>query len=340
MSLFDSLQLDLSAQRGPVAEDAPKRPLLERDGEGDDYILRIDNSTLETFQACSRASEFQCIERRQKQPSAALAFGGAIHEGLEVLYRDGFVNLPRAIVACQTALDRVKFRDPDEWRTPACAEETLRRYVDTYQSHDPICPIVSDGQLFIEQPFSLTIGEVTLNAHIAKLDLFVRKLTILWSGRIDIAAHYGDANAYVVDHKTTSMGGVTFFGDFMLSQQMVGYNWALRKMLPQHNIVGTVVNAIIQRKPSKTGKSLEFSRQVYFHADWHVDEWKRDVLSEIERFLSCLVDGYFPKATKWCFGKYGQCPYHDVCTLPPHQREIMLNSSEYVNVTWSPLAPR
>lgn len=339
MSLFDSL--NLSSLPGAMPDEAPKRMFLEREGDTDDYVLRIDNSTLETFQGCSRAAMYYCVERRQRPPSAALAFGGAIHVGLEVLYRFGFQSLSVAIIKCQEKLDEIKFRDPNEWRTPSVAERTLRKYVDTYAAHDPIAPLVIDDKPFIEKPFSLVIGEIELNTHILSLDnLYIAKLTILWSGRIDIAAHYGDANVYVVDHKTSSMGGMQFFKDFMLSQQMVGYNWALRKLLPDANVVGTVVNAIIQRKPTPTGKALEFQRQVFFHTPWHISEWEKDVMSEIERFLGCLLVDYFPKCTKWCFGKYGQCPYHDVCTLPPAQRHIMLDSSEYTNVTWSPLEDR
>lgn len=350
MSIFNFP--DLQEEKGIPSIVAERRPLLEHDCDHN-YILRIDNSTLEYFQACSRAARFYCVSRRQAVPGAALTFGGGIHLGLETLYREGFGELPKAIDRCVNYLQNISFRDPDEWRTPAIAEDTLRKYVAKYGDSEALKPIHYNGDLFIEKPFSIVLGEIALNAKLpftheqltgmnemANEFVYIDKLIILWSGRIDIAANYGDDYVYVVDHKTSSIGGPQFFADFMLSQQMVGYNWALRQMLPDFHINGTVVNAIIQRKPTKTGRALDFERQTYFHTDWHVKEWQTDVMQHIEHFVFSLQTDHFPKCTKWCFGKYGKCPYHDVCTLPPSQRHIMLNSPEYTNVTWSPLDDR
>lgn len=362
MSLFNLEEpIDLNDQTGIVHIHEPKRPLLERDGKGDDFILRIDNTTLEIFQGCPRAAENYCVKRRQAIPTAALQFGGAIHVGLEHLYRDGFSSLTFAIEACLENLDKLKFRDPDEWRTPLIAQDTLEKYVAHYGKHgDPIKPIKVNDKPFIERPFALVLGEIQINSEVGYFahellqthetapsdercpdgKLYIAKLTVLWTGRIDIAANYGDAHVYIVDHKTSSIGGAQFFKDFMLSQQMVGYNWAGRRMLPEHKIIGTVVNAIIQRRPTKTGRALEFERQTYFHTDWHVAEWEKDVMSQVATFVHSLVEGFFPKQTRQCFGKYGQCQYHNACTLPPEQRHIILDSPEYSNVTWSPLEDR
>jgi hypothetical protein len=352
MSLFDLDEpLDLNEQKGLPHVNAIKRPLLEHDKDHD-YILRIDNTTLEIFQGCPRAAEFYCVNRRQAIPSAALQFGGAVHVGLEHLYRHGFHELSFAIDAALKNLDEIKFRDPEEWRTPLVLQDTLEKYVEKYGGDDAVKPIKVDGEKFIERPFSLVLGEIEINDKLSYSSqtltqtgnetegLYIAKLTILWSGRIDIAANYGDAHVYVVDHKTTSIGGPQFFADFMLSQQMVGYNWALRRMLPSHAVLGTVVNAIMQRRPTKTGRALEFERQVYFHTKWHIEEWERDVMSQVETFVHSLNEGFFPKQTKQCFGRYGKCPYHDVCSIPPNQRHLILGSDEYSNVTWSPLDAR
>jgi hypothetical protein len=349
MSIFN-IPTDLNDQVGIPNVPSERRPLLTHDKDHD-FILRIDNSTLEYFQSCARAAKFYCVDRRQGVPTAALTFGGAIHLGLETLYAKGFDALPEAIDRCVKYLSDITFRDPEEWRTPAIAEDTLRKYAAKYGADEMLKPILHNGKPFIEKPFSLVIGEMALGARMAYTysqltdvesddTLFINKLTILWSGRIDIAATYGDDYVYVVDHKTSSIGGPQFFADFMLSQQMVGYNWALRQMLPEYHINGTVVNAIIQRKPTKTGRALDFERQTYFHTQWHVDEWHTDINQHIEHFVYSLVTGKFPKSTKWCFGKFGKCKYHDVCTLPPQQRHIMLASPEYTNVTWSPLDDR
>lgn len=345
MSLFDDL-LNLNELPGLPTDEGQVRPLLERIDGTDDYILRIDNSTLEKFQTCSRAAEHYCIARRQRHGTAAMNFGSAIHLGLETFYRKGFSHLPEAVSNALELYSRFQQSDPDEWRTSTILEDTLIKYHDKYSKDEPISVIRDDKNVpMVEIPFSLVLGEILLDKKIDSytspdLPTYIHKLIILWSGRIDLAANYGDDSIYVVDHKTTSIGGPQFFADFMLSQQMVGYNWALRKLLPSHRITGIVVNAIIQRKPTRTGRALEFERQVYFHQDWHINEWERDVIAEVERFVTCFISNSWPKATKWCFGKYGKCEYHDVCTLPPEQRHLMLQSREYSNVTWSPLDDR
>jgi hypothetical protein len=345
MNLFELP--DLNEQAGLPQEEAPKRALLER-VENHTFALRIDNSTLETFQTCSKAAKFYCVDRRQRVPSGALAFGSAFHIALDHIYRGGYGQADLGIAKAMEYLSANSSPNPDEWRTPALLQDSIQAYVKEYSKDDAIVPLRLEGKPMVEIPFSLVLGEIPLDQTLPfktseltdeadDSPLYIDKLIILWSGRIDIAGNYGDNDVYVIDHKTTSIGGPQFFADFYLSQQMVGYNWALRNILPTHKIVGTVVNAIIQRKPTRTGKGLEFSRQTYFHQDWHVSEWESDVMSEVSRFVYSLCENSFPKATKWCFGKYGRCPYHEVCTLPPAQRKFMLDSREYINVTWSPL---
>jgi len=342
MNLFDNLLANVPSR----FDDKPKRALLEHDRDHD-YVLRIDNTTLERQQTCPRSSQFYCVDRRQARASSALSFGGAIHEGLAVLYRDGFGAITPAVDACLKHLQLTYAPEADEWRTPQCACETLLDYVQHYQ-RDDIRPVIYNSAPFVEKAFSLHVGSINLDKTLpytyAQLtdspdteQMYIQNLHILWSGRLDIAATQGDENVFVVDHKTSSIGGDQFFADFLLSQQMLGYAWALRKLMPESNIVGTIVNAILQRKPTKTGKALEFKRQTYFQSKWMQDEWQADVIASIEQFVHHLCQGFFPKYTKWCFGKYGKCPYHEVCTLPPDMREAFLGSSEYVNVTWSPL---
>lgn len=332
---------------------APRRPLLEHDSDHD-FILRIDNSTLETFQTCQRAAEFYCVERREAPSTPALLFGSAIHEGLAVLY-GGPRTTERITDAVQATLNHMRtYYSPsaDEWRTPQLACETMIAYCETY-ANELIRPVIADdGKRFVERPFSLHVGTITIDATLPyparKLTdaidsdepLYIRKLHIFWSGRLDLAVTENDDNVWVTDHKTTSIGGNDFFADFQLSQQMNGYVWALRRLLPKRNIVGTIINAIIQRKPTKTGKQLEFRRESVYQPLWMEKEWVSDMLTNVERFAHSLVTGKFPKSTKWCFGKYGRCKYHEVCTIQPELRMSFLHGINYQNVTWSPLSDR
>lgn len=138
-----------------------------------------------------------------------------------------------------------------------------------------------------------------------------------------------------VDHKTTSMLGSTFYDDFRMSSQTVGYHWAMRQRHP--DLKGFILNVIAWRKPTKTGTSLEFQRMPFYYDEFRLVEWYTDTVHQINDFLAHLQRNYFPKQTKWCVGKYGKCQYFDVCSAASKdERDFVLASDMFSNVTWTP----
>lgn len=340
---------------GTFTDTEPARPALEvMPSKPDCYIYRIDNSTLEKWQTCPRAAEQYIINGREKPGSPALNFGSGAHVGWEVLGRGGLNDV--ALQAAKEAVTEHFLTNPQpegEYRTLEYCVDMLEKYVKKWSLSR--CSVVEhDGTKLVEFPFSLCIGEIEVNTDLAYTasqllgkqacednrknegeQLYVKRLYFFWSGKVDQIVEFDDRR-WVMDHKTTSMGGATFYADFELSQQTIGYVWAARQMF-DFEIEGFLLDAAFCRRVTKTGKGLEFDRQFFTYSEWHLQEWMDDIKSQIGSFIDQLVAGYFPKKTKWCMGKYGACPYHDVCTLPPDQRKVMLNSSAYGNVTWSPL---
>lgn len=331
---------------GTSFEQGKAIPMLERHREEDCYILRIDNSTLEKWQTCPRAAEFYCVHRREKPGSPALNFGRAMHKGLEVFGKKK-INEESTAEVMQVLTDHfLENPQPDgDHRTLDYAVEVTNKYVGRYSAET--CSVLEhNGVKCVEVPFSLLIGEVPIMTDVGYTEkqllgdgsdepLYIDKLYVFWSGKIDRLVEF-DGRRWVMDHKTTSMGGPTFYADFELAQQMIGYVWAA-KTITAWKIEGAIIDALECRRITKTGKGVTFERQFYSYQDWHLREWEEDVRSQISSFVDQLVVGYFPKKTKWCMGKYGACPYHDVCTLAPEQRMSLLNSSLYGPVTWSPL---
>lgn len=322
----------------------PKRPLLTRIQGTDDFILQLDNTTASIFQTCPRAAKFYSIYRRQRPDRASLIFGGAIHAGLEVIYKYGYEQEKAGVVAILNHFEQHPYNTAGEWRTPTYAIEAFRRYCDYWSLMDNFKPISVD---WVEKPFALNIGSFVVNAKLpftyAQLTdetsdepLYIATLHVQWTGKIDLVNTNGDELIYVTDHKTSSMGGLTFWADFVLGQQTHGYMWAAQEILGYH-LAGFILNALLIRKPSKTGVGFEFDRRVYYHTQPSLIEWKTDMLQTVESFVNALTHNEFPKYTPWCMGKYGACQYHDVCTLPQEQRRFMLFSDMYANVTWSPL---
>lgn len=183
---------------------------------------------------------------------------------------------------------------------------------------------------------------------------YVRTIYFAWSGRIDLVAHC-NGMARIVDHKTTSIEGDRFVQDFQLSNQTQGYVWAAKQLWPELNIKGFCLNALALIRP-KTGSftgpldargprggepPFRPSRHYFEYSDIRLEQWVNNCRSIISDFVHCLVRNDFPMHTKWCFGKYGRCSYHDLCTIDSIDvRMRLLQSPAFKDVTWNPTAGR
>jgi hypothetical protein len=322
----------------------------------DDLILEIDNSSLEYFNSCARSAEYQLVHKRGFDGSSATMYGGAIHNFLERNVRG--VSFEDNVRAMQEEFALMPPKDVDDWRTFDHALTAMQMYRTMYAQRDDF-GVAFDGknQPLVEVPFRLPLTTIDLDATIpytAELIVVddptpkpvkVKRVHIYWTGKIDLLGWHGADMPVpaVMDHKTTSMLGPTFFKDFELSQQVVGYVWATRQLveplgLPRE-FAGTltfILDVIAGRKPSRTGVQNEFVRQKYVYTEAMLLEWQVNVSHLTADFLAHLLRGYFPMQTKWCVGKYGMCPFHDVCVLPANLRLQHLYAA-YAPVKWSPL---
>jgi hypothetical protein len=316
-------------------------PLVDGD------TLFIDNSTLERFVTCPRSAGYYVGLRRELDKSrAALDFGKIIHEALAVRYArfPGYVS-NECVSAMVAEIDRgftTYHPDPDEFRNYGVAISAVQHYNSTYPMEE-FEVVQYNGKPFVEQPFAIPLGEIEVNAVLWVRDpatnlitqRHVKTLKIVWKGRIDLV-YQREGFLYGMDHKTTSIMGPQFFAEFELSHQVHGYSWAIKKLLgslPR----GFVINGLGIRKPTKTGKSLEFVRSTIPIYDSLVNEWEVDTLHIVSDFVEMCRRAYLPKHTKWCVGKYGACEYKQVCGLEPSMRATAIASNEYRDVTWDPL---
>lgn len=331
----------------------PRRKIFRAvPGEPDCYALSIDNTSLEHFQECARRAQYYLIEGREPAtPATALSFGGAIHKALEVIIRYGVTEQTKHEAKARL----IQHFDahpvgPDEYRNLDMALSVFDRYTTKHPLE--LWEVMKDanGEPMVEISFECPLGSLTLNGPIRRAprdcivgcddasatEFFVKTLYILWTGRID-AILYWDGEHWVLDHKTTSIAGPGFFNDFILSQQTVGYAWAGSNLL-KLPVKGLVLNALMARRPTKTGVSIEFDRRRYIYSPEMLHEWEENTLATVSDFIAHLQRGFFPMQTKWCQGKYGQCKYHEVCVLGRQHRLPYLQSELFRDVTWSPLA--
>lgn len=310
----------------PILE--PRPPIILPSGE-----LHIDNSSLEYFTTCSRASEYYLLRQRELNRSRSpLLFGGVIHKCLEYHYRNPEVSTATKIEEFSRLALEMPEPEEGDFRTRDKVVDTMISYLAANEFDDFTPTLHPSGQPFIEEYFELPLGYVDFGAEFQ--GVFHDRLLVKWCGRIDLVVE-DQGEFWIVDHKTTSMLGETFYADFENSQQTIGYTWATQQILNKP-VSGLWLNAIAVRKPSKTGVPFESRRKKFLYQPERLDEWQHNTLVLVSDFLSHLDRGFFPMETKWCVGKYGKCPYFDICILPPAQRETMLTSNFYKPVTWTP----
>lgn len=314
-------------------------PLIDGD------TLLIDNSSLERFSTCPRSAEYAlCRQLKPTGEKSALKFGGIIHKLLELRYRAGesmYAQSPTVEKAMLeladeefngkttiqpdgTLVETPGWSPPeDDFRTYSTAIGFIKRYGEDYPFEPFDIVKFPDGKPFIEVPFALPLG-------------IVGNVKVIWTGRIDLA-YMSNGALYGMDHKTTSVMGPSYFSTFEISHQLYGYAWALEQILGTQ-VAGFVINALGIRRPTPKGKPFEFTRQLIPIQRGLLAEWKTDCLHLVADYIEMARRGYYPKATAWCVGKFGECPFKKVCTLDSaDQREVMLSSGEFEKNTWSPL---
>ena len=320
--------------------------------------LFIDNSTLSTITTCPRKAAYGVLARRQQtKPRAALFFGGAIHRALEVRDLEQQVLVTAAIE--EKMIDSlVEYfsgcDDSDDYRNLSYAIRTIEQYNKTFPADAQVAITLPDGTVAVELPFALPMGEITIADSLWVKDpdindgtpeyRYIDTIQVVFTGKIDRVCEK-NGRTFLLDHKTTSMGGPTFFDEFFTSHQFRGYKWATEQLLGIP-IAGVIINALVCRPPLKTGAvNYTFDRQDILIDEHQVLDWQTSFLQAVETFLGYHItqpeyptpELAYPMYTNTCVGKYGKCEFFDVCQLTPAHRPAMLFSGLYETNTWNPL---
>lgn len=304
--------------------------------------LCIDNSFLESLQTCPRALEYSRLRKRELAASRpSLNFGSAGHLVWEHRYKTTKNLSPTAELENQQAEILAKYysENPfpeDDFRTLNWAIEVFVKKYNQRYALEPFQLLQDDkGSPMVELPFMVKLYETELYpGHI---------LPIFYTGKIDLPVSW-DNNVFVIDHKTTSMMGESFWDDLRVSPQLVGYTWGFWKATGIKP-AGFCVNAVRTKpQPMKPKNGLDawweenYQRSKEYVSDGLLKEWESNTINLVEEFLWHHSRSYFPMKKKWCCAKYGKCQFYSVCNgLPIEQREEMLMSQLYTENTWSPL---
>lgn len=323
---------------------------------GNQFLL--DNSSYTVITACPRQGMYNTsFKRRSSHSKPALHFGKVIHEALE--YRDKQPGLVITPAIEQGMIDIIQQgfelgQNADDYRNSSYAIQLIKEYNRKYPVETHPAYVTPDGTPAVEMPFAIPLCDITINQPVLVTDpdlnsgqptiRHIDKIQIVFTGKIDKVAIY-KSNLYVFDHKTSSMGGDYFFEEFETGSQFKGYVYAAQKLLNQP-IKGAIINAIFNRKLTKTGKGIEFQRApINYHPDV-IEEWlesfTQTAIDQIQRHLHQSAHPLnphvaFPMNSPACKTKYGTCQFFQICSLPPSLREQQLRSSLYEDNTWNPL---
>lgn len=346
--LSSTFSIPLSDGR-PARPTYPQRKLLTPSPDHpDDYILEIDYSNFSEFLVCPRRFENKVIRSREAAKEQSALVKGQLFHTCEDMRLRGEPDLQKKQ---QEAIVQDYIDNPvshDDFRQQDFFVNVMNQYNKRYENDGlPKKVLIVNGEPFVERPFKVELMTIEVNTKVpynpyqitkegvpSDNFLFIRSLHIVYTGKID-AVLEENGNLFVDDNKTTSRGGQEFLDYFNLSFQTRGYCWAVQKIL-NREVLGAIVNAIIWRKETKTGKGTEFQRPTYFYSQDSLAEWKDSMRAHCETIVSMLVRGYFPQTSLSFRSPCSWCDYQDNCRLPRSQRAGDLASSLYRDVTWNP----
>src|SRR2546423_2415653 len=299
-----------------------------------DNAFWLDNSTLSAWKECSRKYEYDSLElRRATFTKAALNYGKGIHvalAGLALSCGNTYTNanLDQLNKLLATHFERFP-QPPDDHRTLGLAQETLRRYISTYEI-EPWTIKTANGFPMIERllwfPGFSNYKGTPINLY-GLLDLVVEKHDGIW----------------IVDRKTTSMLGTMFDYEMAMTAQMKGYCWLFKKAF-QIVPMGFIVDAIRSLAPSEkalANKTLlekwwheQFRRLPFFVNEDQLDEWEETTKQQIDEMCWQADRQIWPMNDNSCVSKYGRREVYDACSLPKEQRPVALASNFFEENDW------
>lgn len=352
-----SVSIDTTLEVSPASPLAPPKPrkrLLKPTERPGEYILELDYSYfIAPFMLCRKKAENAAVfGRKSTSFPAALNWGSCFHLVEELRLRHGHTD---AVWQAQQELIAKYFLEhpvpADEYRNAGMMLELYAAYRQLYQ-YDGWPEAVYEGPMgrCIETPFKSPVCTIQLfggTIPYAQQTLVegcddgpllpltnVQAIHCVLLGKIDTVLN-SPRGLVVVDHKTTSRGGPEWESAFGLSLQTRGYCYAAKKLgIP---VVGAMMNGVICRRPTKTGKGVEFIRPpTFFYSADSLDEYETNLRTYCEDFVHCLTTGVFPQAASSFKSPCPSCEYHSNCRLSRDQRPFDLGTPLYADITFDP----
>ena len=308
--------------------------------------MKVDNTMLSAFERCPLYyRERHILDWTSRGTSGALGAGGAIHEGLKVWYQN-MKDAGGAATGLVGAVNAIRESWPEDmptndFRTLERAQRMMIEYIRTYPSE-------SFRILQVEIPFKFELGRVILwckNCNFENTPYGALGIPrfgcsycgkdleqIEYGGIFDTLTEFGVGRTvnYILEHKTTSQLGPTYFRQWQIHNQLVGYCWGAEQV--SGKLVGGVnMNVLCMT----TGGNFKFDRQMIPVYPSQIEEWKNDVAQACNDIAHAQRTGHWRKRTDNCVMKYGACQFLSVHMLAdPEDRQRRLET-DYIKSEWN-----
>lgn len=297
-----------------------------------------DNSEISTYKVCPRSHFIRYILGWRKEGSAtALIFGGAFHAGLDEVWGQASV-LPQNELASaaseafntfwyEAGMEvNLSLAEQDRLlpRTPGIAKEMYHNYVISRSKMLREAEVLS-----VEQPFAVPMPGME---------------DVWYIGKLDKAIQY-NGQTVALEHKTTTAYATqgNFRTDYVDSwytnAQVKGYEFGGALYFP--SLSGVWVDAcLVHKKVHDAFKFIPVSHSWDIINEWAWDtrEWINQITREEEEFRQAgkLEPGMFRKNEESCHGKYGPCPFIDICRTTADPSKLNEPPPGFIEERWEP----
>lgn len=291
-----------------------------------DLQIAWDNTSLTLLMACPRKYHYSMIlSRAPRSESVHLTFGILFHQGMEWFYR-----LRAEGLSHDEAVHEVTGRllvQSHGWKSDDTAKNRpnlIRSVVwalDHYRDDPSETVLLASGKPAVELSF--------------RFDLPIRRPDgepYQYSGHIDRLAQF-QGDIWVHDYKSTKQSlGDFFFAQFSPNNQMSGYTFGA-KVTYHQPVRGVIIDGV-----QVLVEGTRFARRPTIRSDSQLNEWIDQVQFHIKMGENYAAAGSWPMNLSAC-GMYGGCPFREICSKPPAQRQAWLEA-DFVPRVWDPLAIR
>ena len=270
----------------------------------------FDYTAMSTFLGCQRRYDLRINQGYvRKQVLLAPNFGGAIHKALDSWYEDK--DIEKAVEVFNGEFQEDLERD--DKRTNKMGKWILENYDKQYK----------------DQPWELMICERAFDIDLPNGNKF--------TGRIDKIIKWGNC-LWIVDHKTTSSLGASYFNMAEPNMQFPGYCWAARRQ--GYDVKGVIVDAILVAKGllpgvGKNDRLTPLARYDLYYTPDALDEWLQTIMETQEAIKQAEEKDKWTPNFDACT-HFGECQFRKVCKEGKELRQRVLEMDYEVDY-WDPL---